>query len=265
MIISTINPLEYKRFSGGEVHVSNVHTYGYKGEVTFVLKDYSMDGFMALAQKMQIYRRKVSNGYMQLVIPYLPYARQDRWIEDGEPFSLKIYCQLINDLCFDKITVFDPHSDVGPALLNNCHVVKQSTIFKQVVQNYSEKDWLYVAPDAGSYKKVSELCNNPIIGTKIRGAGGKITACGVANTDGIEGRDCIIVDDICDGGATFIGLASCLRTLGAKDIYLYVTHGIFSKGFYDLAKYFTNIYTTDSICTRGDPLLIKKDINYASY
>ena len=63
----------------------------------------------------------------------------------------------------------------------------------------------------------------------------------------LKGCDCLIVDDICDGGGTFIGLANELKNKNAGKLYLAVSHGIFSRGFDDLEKCFTKIFTTDSI------------------
>jgi len=57
------------------------------------------------------------------------------------------------------------------------------------------------------------------------------------------------VDDICDGGGTFIGLAKALKQKNAGNLYLAVSHGIFSKGFNELNKHFTKIFTTDSFKT----------------
>jgi ribose-phosphate pyrophosphokinase len=74
---------------------------------------------------------------------------------------------------------------------------------------------------------------------------GKLTGFKVYAED-LEGKDCLIVDDICDGGGTFIGLAGELKKKNAGNLYLAVTHGIFSKGFEELEKCFDKIFTTDS-------------------
>ena len=71
----------------------------------------------------------------------------------------------------------------------------------------------------------------------------------------IDNQDCLIVDDICDGGGTFIGLAEELKKKGAGKLYLAVTHGIFSKGFDGLDQYFEQIFTTNSIKEMEHPKL----------
>ena len=70
--------------------------------------------------------------------------------------------------------------------------------------------------------------------------------------DNLSGKDCLIVDDICDGGGTFIGLAEELKKKNAGHLYLAVSHGIFNKGVDVLNKCFTKIYTTDSFRDVGE-------------
>jgi len=108
-----------------------------------------------------------------------------------------------------------------------------------------------VAPDAGSEKRaagVAKLLNIPIVnGYKTRDIStGAITGFGHNYDSSLYGKDLLIVDDICDGGGTFIGLGNSLKEAGAE-VSLYVTHGLFSKGFVALNKIFKKIYTTDSI------------------
>ena len=68
-------------------------------------------------------------------------------------------------------------------------------------------------------------------------------------SDDLEGQDCIIVDDICDAGGTFMGLATELKKKNAGKLFLAVSHGIFSKGLDNLTQYFDTIFTTDSFNT----------------
>ncbi len=91
---------------------------------------------------------------------------------------------------------------------------------------------------------------------KNRDKTGKITHTDVFSPAPIEGYDCFIVDDICDGGRTFIELAKTLKEKGAEKIYLYITHGIFSNGFGDLSTYFEHIYTTNSFPAKGPEKLV---------
>lgn len=247
-----INKDSYFLFSGGEVHCNKVPS---AVPSPIVLKDYTMNGLMALMQYKQIWQRNKDHRmrHLDLIIPYLPYARQDRWINEDEPFSLKLYCNMINSLRFNSVTVYDCHSDVGPALLANCINVPQHEIAKRILppEYFEPSQWpiVFISPDAGSYKKLSKLVPSSriAVATKIRNEKGEITDTHIYAPFALEGLKCVIVDDICDGGRTFIDIAAQLQKLNVSAIELYVTHGIFSKGFPPLWDAgIKKIYTTNS-------------------
>lgn len=235
----------YFVFSGGEVHVK-VHK---DADARLVCRDYTMNGFMSLCEQKEVLTRR--GLQVSLVYPYFPYARQDRVMQEDEPFSLKIFCDMVNAQRFESVTIYDPHSDVTPALLNNCKVVPQWTIARAAMPFVDFKAGLFVSPDAGAYKKLCKLIRDDqriAIGVKNRDLydGGKITHTAVFSPVSIAGQDCFIVDDICDGGRTFIELAKVLKEQGAKSVRLYVTHGIFSQGLEVLKPHIDRIYTTNS-------------------
>ena len=168
--------------------------------------------------------------WIRLIIPYFPYARQDRICNYGEPLSVLVMCNLLKTMHFEKIYIFDPHSDVLPALLDG--ICEVSTFRKLIFEDF---DWLLegktiICPDAGAEKRTRSLGLPYIMATKNRDTKtGEITGTTVY-CDSLEGQDCLIVDDLCDGGRTFIELAKVLREKGAKTVSLYVTHGMFTKG-----------------------------------
>jgi ribose-phosphate pyrophosphokinase len=253
----------YFIFPGGEVHYKLDRSKSATWH-NVIMQDYSMNGLMALAQHVQMMnneRREVEVTY-----PYFPYARQDRFTNETEPFSLKVFCDFLNSLKLDMVTIFDAHSDVTPALINNCRFTHQWEIAKKAMPMdvLDKLNVLFISPDAGAYKKVSKLVPDDqriAIGVKNRDTStGKITHTDVFSPVPIEGRHCVIVDDICDGGRTFIGLAKTLKSKGAKKIYLYVTHGIFSNGFEELRKYIDHIYTTNSFPQPKDDYITVEEI-----
>lgn len=197
----------------------------------------------------------------KLVMPYLPYARQDRVCADGEAFSLKVFADLINSLNFENVYVLDAHSDVSVALIKNCVNYSNIPYVKQALDDIGKNLYL-ISPDLGADKKSERLFEHFIqfggiikCGKKRDPNTGQLSGFQVFS-DNLEGKDCIIVDDICDGGGTFLGIANELKKKGAGDIYLFVSHGIFAKGFTLLKEYFKKIYTTDSVCG------IDSDIDY---
>ena len=171
-----------------------------------------------------------------LSIPYFPYARQDRRVAGNESHSMKVIARLINSCKFDSVRVVDPHSDVVEALIDNLSIMPQEECAWGVFtcSNQAIIDVL-IAPDAGAAKKIyrfADMIGKPVIvAQKEREAGtGKIIRSFIGDNElqSIQGKHAWIIDDICDGGASFLRLAESLT--GTKTLNLYVTHGIFSKG-----------------------------------
>ncbi len=207
---------------------------------------------MQLLMLTDAIRRNVPSVVIDLEMPYVPYARQDRVMVSGESLSIKVFCDLINSQNYNRVIIWDPHSDVTPALLKNCVIYTQAEILKgqmpfgethrtlgaswgrvENMLNSFVENTVLVAPDAGAMKKVGESAKllgfkDIVRADKIRDvATGKILET-VVYSEHIGDRNFLIIDDICDGGRTFIELAKVLRPLTNGKIILYVTHGIFS-------------------------------------
>jgi ribose-phosphate pyrophosphokinase len=168
----------------------------------------------------------------------------------GEPLSVKVYADILNAMQLNKVTVFDAHSEVTPALVNNCEVIPNHKFIAQVLKTTGNNVKL-ISPDGGALKKIYKVSEflggiDVVECSKSRDVKtGKLSGFKVYNDD-LQGTDCLIVDDICDGGGTFIGLAEELKKKNAGKLFLAVSHGIFNKGFEDL-KCFDGIFTTDSV------------------
>ncbi|MCM5663123.1 ribose-phosphate diphosphokinase [Galbibacter mesophilus] len=195
-------------------------------------------------------------------IPYFPGARQDRLMVNGEPLTVKVYADLINSLNLLSVAVFDPHSEVTPALLNQCAVIDNHHFIQKVMENLSPNT-LLISPDGGALKKIHKVASflkhyEVVECSKSRDVKtGQLSGFKVYE-ENLHGKDCLIVDDICDGGGTFIGLANELKNKNAGELYLAVSHGIFSKGFSELEKHFTKIFTTDSFKTLDEQSFLQQ-------
>lgn len=200
-----------------------------------------------------------SNDYprFELFIPCLFGQRSDRRFDKLESFDLKLITDIINDCNFTKVEIFDPHSDVSLALINNSRKISSFEYVQRAIKHYHDTnaalhnysvDPVLVSPDAGAYKKVFEYAEKlglEMIGAnKHRNKDGKVD---LLFTHDVKDKVCFIIDDLCDGGYTFLVLADALRARGAREVYLYVSHGIFSKGFAELHKQVNHIYTTNSV------------------
>lgn len=236
-------------FSGGEPHIKILSDLNAIEEVTVTTRIQSFNDFGLLLIAIDALRR-MSIKTIHLFLPYMPAARQDRVMITGESLSVKVYADLINGLNLDSVTIFDPHSEVAPALLNNCKVISNHKFIEKVIADINT-DVILISPDGGALKKiykVSEFLGGlPVIecSKKRNVKNGQLEGFKVYEDD-LKGKDCLIVDDICDGGGTFIGLAEELKKKNAGNLYLAVSHGIFNKGVEVLNQYFTKIYTTDS-------------------
>lgn len=206
---------------------------------------------------------------LNVIIPYLPYARQDRVSNYGESLTSKVFANIINNQKYDNVFAYDPHSDVITALIDNLHIVKMKPL--QEVVHEEGHPYILVAPDASQYKRVRKMYPNaPIIyAVKSRDTKtGNLTDMKLI-LDGVDSSKLsdatfLVVDDICDGGATFNLLAKTIRQNGYdNDLHLFVTHGIFSKGFEELKKNYKHIYTTNSFYQgESDDFVTVININY---
>lgn len=181
-------------------------------------------------------------------LPYLPAARADR----GTPFGAKVYADLVNAIGLAEVVVFDPHSPVAPELIGNVRVVDSARIVRNTVfgrSGYTDPYVGIIAPDAGAVeraKRVADLARLPLFtASKKRDFDtGKIL--GIQAPEGLpEHGQLLVVDDICDGGGTFLGLAAAMG-IPRERLSLWVSHGIFSGKANLLNDAYSLIYTTDS-------------------
>lgn len=214
---------------------------------------------------------------IHLYVPYIVGARSDRKFEEGSNNYLKdIICPILNNLKLDSITCLDPHSDCLEMGLNNFNKMNNLRLIEHFLAVEQGIDYggttkslrqvldsiILISPDAGASKKIYKLAEqigykgDVITCSKDRDTEGKLTKT-VIPVNTIVHKDYIIIDDICDGGATFINIAKILkpRLHESNRIFLIVTHGIFSKGFEELSKYFDGIYCTNSYSNIIVPLL----------
>lgn len=199
-----------------------------------------------------------TNREIALVVPYFLGARSDRKFQDGGVNYLKqVICPIINSLNFTAVVTLDPHSDVLEACLNNFEKVDNLKLVDEalsyIIGEDEEDQVVLVSPDAGAYKKVFDVAKfmkieKIITATKVRDLKtGNILRTEIPVLDQHKKLKYVIVDDICDGGRTFIELAKAIKAgRPTAEIYLIVTHGIFSSGFYDLNEMFDGIFCTNS-------------------
>ena len=259
---------DYKAFifHGGEVHFILKNLDYYKQDtIKIITRISNSDELILLMLVVDTIRKDGYEGKIEVVLPYIPYQQADRDFSKGESFSLDTISKLLTTLDINKFILFDPHSDVSPALL------KQSGVKVEVIDNSNfivnvlsklekeikgkimlESTLDIISPDAGAFKKIFKLCKkinwngNIINANKSRNLStGNIDKLELSTKD-FKGNDVLIIDDICVGGRTFIALANKLKEYNCGKIYLAISHGVFSNGFGDLMNAVDKIFVTDS-------------------
>ncbi|GAA4278661.1 ribose-phosphate diphosphokinase [Aquimarina mytili] len=235
-------------FAGGEPHIKIINQ-NIEGPITITqrIRSFNDLGLLLIATDAL---RRMDVKVIHVFIPYFPAARQDRVMVLGESLSVKVYADIINAQNYNQVAVFDPHSEVTPALLNNVKVIQNYEFVKQCLQTIGEEVVL-VAPDGGALKKIYKVSEylggvEVIECSKKRDVKtGQLSGFRVYEED-LKGKHCVIVDDICDGGGTFLGLAQVLKEKKAGKISLIISHGIFSNGTEKFEQQFDTIFTTNS-------------------
>lgn len=200
----------------------------------------SMDDLMVVAQIFDVFKRKVPDIKCRLEITSPVYSRYDRVMLEGmnDAFGAKVFVDFLCATGAWDIVFFDLHSDVMLNLLKGRHlpsyVFQQASLFKVVCDI---EEYIHVYPDKGAIKKRAFNGLSPVKFEKTRDVlTGKIT--GIECVEGLgfianeQESPFIVVDDICEGGGTFLGLAKEFWKVSsnANELQLYVTHGLFTNG-----------------------------------
>ena len=230
--------------------------------------------------------KEVGVKNIELYIPYCIGARSDRkFMEGGINYVKTVIAPIINSQGYSKVTILDPHSDVLEACINNFEKEDNIDLVSFALVDYflskGFETWSaenfenvrFISPDAGALKKMFHVAeavkyrNEVIIASKHRNLEtGKIDYTNVPMSVHDADKDVFIIDDICDGGRTFIEIAKAVdevRKLSSSvkrenygKNYLIVTHGIFSFGFDFLVQHFDGIYCTNSVKDIRDGIIV---------
>lgn len=247
----TVTPAAF-RFPGGEMQVTIPAGLREQADAAREFRVHALlksaDDVMQLLLLTDALRRLNPAAPVHLDMPYVPYARQDRVCNPGEALGAAVFCKLINDQQYATVTIVEPHSDVTPALLQRVRVIDAAAFLKKALAAPAFAQGVtLMAPDAGARKRVQSLAKTLGVADvryaeKVRDPQtGRITETRVP--DDIPAQPVLVVDDICDGGRTFLELAAALADKTRQPLYLYVTHGIFSKGLTELKARYAGIFT----------------------
>lgn len=216
----------------------------------------------------------------EVFIPYMPYARQDRVAKEGDPNAIKLLARMLAATGHQDFSTLDLHSRRGQLeftyaglLLNNKNPFPYLMDYIKKLNLNRNDEICFVAPDKGAWHRAQEMAKlvENVLGLPTYAQGckkerdpetGQLSKFSVdeslSSGDVDDATVLILVDDICDGGRTFIGAYKALRQQFVhQDMHLWTTHGIYSNGTADLLNYFATLGTTDSFLS--DSVLAASD------
>ncbi len=223
---------DVRRFSDDEVFVE-IHE-NVRGEDMFVIQSTSApanDNLMELLIMIDALRR-ASARRITAVIPYFGYARQDRKVGPRTPISAKLVANLITEAGANRVLTVDLHAGQIQGFFDipTDNLFAQPVIVKDILDNLNGETPMVVSPDVGGVVRARGLARR--LNTDLAIVDKRREKAGVSEVMNIigdvEGRPCILIDDIVDSGGTLANAADALIENGATAVYAYCTHGVLS-------------------------------------
>ncbi len=234
---------EIRKFKDGQVAAKIVE----EGNLEVRIRGNSYEDLFAIAAIKEAWDAANSmdkTATATLTIYCLIGQRSDRRFNPNESFDLKVIANFINTMGFDKVEILHPHSPISLALIENASKLSHFPYVKKTFEAIGNP--VLVSPDAGAYKTTHEIAEklgaDLVPSNKVRVNG----APQISIQGDVKDKDCLIVDDLADGGRTFKFLGEALKKQGAAKVFLYVTHGQFNYGFEELKETIDRVYCTNS-------------------
>ena len=242
-----------RRFSDGEIYIEINENI--RGNSIFIIQSVSYpanDNLMELLLCIDALKRSSAKN-ITAVIPYFGYARQDRKVVPRTSISAKLVSNLITNAGADRIVTVDLHAGQIQGFFDiPVDNLFSTPIFsRHIKKNINKKNLICVAPDVGGVERARALGKILDVGLAIidkrRPAAGKSQVMNVIGS--VKGKTCLIVDDIIDSGGTIVNAAKALKDRGAKEVHVYVTHGVLSGEAVEKIKksHIKNLVLTDTI------------------
>ncbi len=242
-----------RKFSDGEIYIEINENI--RGNSIFVIQSVSSpanDNLMELLLCIDALKRSSAKN-ITAVIPYFGYARQDRKVVPRTSISAKLVSNLIAKAGADRVVTVDLHAGQIQGFFDiPVDNLFSTPIFaRHVKKKIKTKNLICIAPDVGGTERARALGKLLNVGLAIvdkrRPKAGQSQVMNIIGD--VRGKTCIIVDDIIDSGGTIVNAAAALKKRGAKDVHVYVTHGVLSGGAENKIKKsnIKNLVITDTI------------------
>ena len=242
-----------KKFADGEIYIEIKENI--RGNSIFIVQSISSpanDNLMELLLCIDALKRSSAKN-ITAVIPYFGYARQDRKVAPRTSISAKLVSNLITKAGADRVVTVDLHAGQiqGFFDLPVDNLFATPIFSRHVKKNIKAKNLICVSPDVGGVERTRALARKLDIGIAIidkrRPAPGKSQVMNVIGN--VKNKTCIIIDDIIDSGGTIVNAAQALINRGAKEVHVYITHGVLSGEAVEKIKKsrIKNLVITDTI------------------
>ena len=249
---------DVRRFSDDEIFVEVRENV--RGEDMFVIQSTSApanDNLMELLLIIDALRR-ASARRITAVIPYFGYARQDRKVGPRTPISAKLVANMITEAGANRVLTVDLHAGQIQGFFDipTDNLFAQPVIVKDIADNLNGKNPMVVSPDVGGVVRARSLARR--LNTDLAIVDKRREKAGVSEVMNIigdvDGRPCVLIDDIVDSGGTICNAADALLKNGATEVYAYATHGVLSGGAVQRIKNskLKSMVVTDSIEATAD-------------
>lgn len=239
------------KFPDGEIQIS-------LGEIN--RKDYikvhcrvtNAEELFILMQVADILNRQGVEWY--LFIYYLMSMRMDRVMDFNRPFTLKIVATIIKNLGAQEVSILDPHSDRSSSLSNSSYmyIVDENSLYYDLDPSLYGvyKNYQVVYPDEGAAERYGQHNHlDTVTAKKVRNIEtGKIESIKIINPELFKenNKPIMVVDDLCDAGGTFVGLAKEIRKYTDRELNIFVTHMVNPRGIENLSENYDHVYFTNS-------------------
>lgn len=248
-----LSPVDIRRFACNEIYAKSIDSV--RNADVYIIQTATSnvnEELMELFILLDSFKRSFANK-VHVIVPQFPYARQDRVASPREAISARLVADLISTAGADHLITFTLHSEQEQGFFNfPVDNLNARQLFVEYFKKKNLKNLTVVAPDVGSAKEAQRLAKlldaELAILNKVRSAHNVSDVTHLVGT--VEGRTCILYDDLVDTGGSVANGAKILRDFKASgEIYLAATHAVLSRDAAEKLKAgnFTEILFTDTV------------------
>ncbi len=239
----TVTPTTAREFANGETFIKPDESV--RGSDSFVIQSYTQPINQWVMESLILVDalKRASAKRITVVAPFYPYARQDKKHRGREPISARLVADLFKTAGADRIMTIDLHTAQIQGFFDGPvdHLFALPLLAEHVKKNYGDEDIVVVSPDTGRVRTAEQWADELggldiafVHKTRNIDAANEVVANRVVGD--VEGRCCLLIDDMIDTGGSIVKAAELLFENGATDVVIAATHGIFSPPATDRLK-----------------------------